>query len=162
VGQMRIGTVIGTSDTDLDLDLGVPGVAAHLPLPPAPSCAGHGTLPLPPPEERFRRGEHLSVRVLSLSPGVGTNGAPVRAGAALAHSVNSVAVRLLSEVGPGRVARLAERLGIPRAQVPLDLTQALGTALVSPLQLAGAYATFADTLNGRYLVPRIFAGEAGE
>ncbi|MCS6912593.1 MAG: penicillin-binding transpeptidase domain-containing protein [Myxococcales bacterium] len=78
---------------------------------------------------------------------------------ALAHSVNTVAVRLLADVGPAAVAALAERLGIPRAQVPLDLTQALGTALVSPLQLAGAYATLADTLAGRYVPPVLWQGE---
>lgn len=85
----------------------------------------------------------------------GTYRGPIRLREALAHSVNTVAVRLLSEVGPAAVAQLAERLGVPRAQVPLDLTQALGTALVSPLQLAGAYAAFADTQGGRYAPPRL-------
>lgn len=82
---------------------------------------------------------------------------PVRLRVALAQSINTVAVRLLAEVGPARVAALAERLGIPGAQVPRDLTQALGTALVSPLQLAAAYAALADTREGRYLHPRLLA-----
>lgn len=80
---------------------------------------------------------------------------PMRLRRALSDSVNTVAVHLLSEVGPPAVIALAARLGIPAATVPRDLTQALGTALVSPLQLAGAYATFADTLHGRYRPPRL-------
>lgn len=85
---------------------------------------------------------------------------PVRLRMALAHSINTIAVRLLADVGPGRVAALAQRLGIPAAQVPRDLTQALGTALVSPLQLAAAYAALADTKEGRYLPPRLWAAAA--
>jgi penicillin-binding protein 1A len=81
---------------------------------------------------------------------------PVHLRQALARSINSVAVHVLSEIGPERVAVLAGRMGIPADKVPRDLTQALGTALVSPLQLAGAYAVFADTLHGRYLPPRLF------
>lgn len=84
---------------------------------------------------------------------------PVRLRQALARSINSVAVHVLSEIGPERVAALAGRIGIPADKVPRDLTQALGTALVSPLQLAGAYAVFADTLHGRYLPPRLFADD---
>jgi penicillin-binding protein 1A len=86
----------------------------------------------------------------------GTYQGPLRLRAALAHSVNTVAVQVLYDTGIARVVALAGRLGLPPAQLPRDLTLALGTALVSPLQLAGAYATFADTLGGRYLPPRLF------
>jgi penicillin-binding protein 1A len=61
---------------------------------------------------------------------------------ALASSNNIAAVRLLNEVGLGRAVRLAERLGL--RDFGHDLTAALGTASVSPLEVAAAYAAFAD------------------
>jgi penicillin-binding protein 1A len=67
---------------------------------------------------------------------------------ALAKSLNTVAVRLLQEVGQKAAFDTARRLGLP---TPADtgLSYALGTAEVSLLQLTGAYATFA---NGGYAV----------
>lgn len=58
---------------------------------------------------------------------------------ALADSVNTVAVRLLSEVGVDTVATLARDFGLTAAMRG-DLSLALGTSEVSPLALATAYA----------------------
>ncbi len=62
---------------------------------------------------------------------------------ALAQSLNSVAVRLLLDVGAGRVAATARRLGI-RSPLRKDASLALGTSEVSLLELAAAYATLAN------------------
>jgi penicillin-binding protein 1A len=62
---------------------------------------------------------------------------------ALAKSVNTVAVRLGVEVGPENVARTAERLGIASTLAP-NPSLALGTSEVTPLELAAAYAPFAN------------------
>lgn len=62
---------------------------------------------------------------------------------ALAQSVNTVAVRLGAEIGPGRVARVAERLGIT-APLRAEPSLALGTSEVPLIELAGAYGTFAN------------------
>jgi penicillin-binding protein 1A len=66
---------------------------------------------------------------------------------AFADSSNSVAAQLTAQVGPREVARTARRLGIssPLADVP---SLALGTSGVTPLELTGAYATFANGGNG--------------
>jgi penicillin-binding protein 1A len=65
---------------------------------------------------------------------------------ALAHSLNSVSVRLTLEFGPQAVARTAYRLGIASKLEP-NPSLALGTSEVSVIELVAAYATFA---NGGY------------
>ena len=62
---------------------------------------------------------------------------------ALAQSVNTVAARLASEVGTANVASTARRLGITSA-IQLDPSMALGAVEVSPLEMAQAYAPFAN------------------
>ena len=59
----------------------------------------------------------------------------------------SVAAQLTDEVGPKEVARTARRLGIVS---PLEEVSslALGTSGVTPLELTGAYAAFANGGDG--------------
>ena len=66
---------------------------------------------------------------------------------AFAVSSNSVAAQLTQEVGPKVVARTAHRLGIasPLSEVA---SLALGTSGVTPLELTGAYAPFANGGEG--------------
>ncbi|MDO8878013.1 MAG: PBP1A family penicillin-binding protein [Pseudolabrys sp.] len=73
---------------------------------------------------------------------------PVTLTKALALSLNTVAVRLTMEVTPMAVIRTAHRLGISSKLEP-NASIALGTSEVSPLELVGAFATFA---NGGYAV----------
>lgn len=75
---------------------------------------------------------------------------------ALAHSLNSVAVRLLLDVGAGRVAATARRLGI-RSPLRKDASLALGTSEVSLLELVGAYGTLANGGGTRepYVIRRV-------
>jgi penicillin-binding protein 1A len=61
----------------------------------------------------------------------------------LAKSVNTVAARLADEVGRPLVAQTAHRLGIVSA-VNIDPAMALGTSLVTPLEMAQAYDAFAN------------------
>ena len=68
---------------------------------------------------------------------------PVTLTKALSLSLNTVAVRLGLEVGPKTVARTAHRLGIASDLEP-NASIALGTSEVSPLELVGAYAAFAN------------------
>ncbi len=67
---------------------------------------------------------------------------PVRLRRALAKSINVVAVRLIDEVGPDKVAALAASLGITSKLDPV-LGLALGGSGVRPVGLANAYATIA-------------------
>ncbi len=62
---------------------------------------------------------------------------------AVAQSTNTVAVRLADEVGRPNVAATAKRLGIV-SPVNTDPAMALGTSLVSPLEMAQAYAAFGN------------------
>jgi 1A family penicillin-binding protein len=64
---------------------------------------------------------------------------------ALHRSLNSVAIKLLDSVDIDAVIRLlSDATGIPRDSWPRNLTLALGTADISPLQLAGAYSLFVN------------------
>lgn len=62
---------------------------------------------------------------------------------ALAMSLNTVAVKLNVEVGPRVVARTAQRLGI-HSPLKANESLALGTSEVSPMEMATAYAAFAN------------------
>jgi penicillin-binding protein 1A len=70
----------------------------------------------------------------------------------LAHSINTVAVRITAKVGPSQVARTAERLGI-HSELHDRPSIGLGTAEVTLLELAGAYAPFAN--GGHGVLPHI-------
>ncbi len=77
---------------------------------------------------------------------------PVRLREALALSINLVAVRVMERLGPERVAAFAHRLGIASELDP-SLALALGASGVRPLEMVGAYATFAA--GGRWRAPRL-------
>jgi penicillin-binding protein 1A len=72
---------------------------------------------------------------------------PISLQTAVAQSINTVAARLANEVGTGNVAATARRLGIS-SKIQLDPSMALGAVEVSPLEMAQAYAPFA---NGGFL-----------
>jgi penicillin-binding protein 1A len=83
---------------------------------------------------------------------------PVTLRDGLALSLNTVAVRLGMEVGPKKVVQVARRLGIASPLQP-NASIALGTSEVSPIELVGAYAAFA---NGGYgVVPYLIAEVRG-
>jgi penicillin-binding protein 1A len=67
---------------------------------------------------------------------------PMLLGDALAHSKNTVSVKLVDAMGPDAVAAFARRLGIS-SDLPRNLTLGLGTGEVSPLELTNAYASIA-------------------
>jgi len=70
---------------------------------------------------------------------------------ALAHSVNTAAVRVMQMAGgPKAAAESAQRLGL-RGRFPRDGSVALGTGEVTLLDLAAAYAAFAN--GGRRVEP---------
>jgi penicillin-binding protein 1A len=73
---------------------------------------------------------------------------PITLETALAHSINTVAARLADEVGRPMVAAAARRVGIV-SPINTDPAMALGTTLVTPLEMAQAYDAFS---NGGYRV----------
>jgi penicillin-binding protein 1A len=69
---------------------------------------------------------------------------PVRLRDALVHSRNLVSVRLMRAIGGDYTWNYVTRFGFEKSQLPNDLTLALGTAELSPLQVAIGYSTFAN------------------
>lgn len=75
---------------------------------------------------------------------------------ALRRSLNSAAIRLLGALDIDAVRRvLAEATGAPLERFPRNLTLALGTADLSPLESAAAFAVFAN--GGRAVRPWFIA-----
>ncbi len=81
---------------------------------------------------------------------------PVRLRVALARSLNTVASQLVDTtrggVDPAAVASLAHDLGV-ESSLEANPSLALGTSVVSPYELANAYATFAA--NGKRMAPQL-------
>src|SRR5579875_2917212 len=81
---------------------------------------------------------------------------PVTLAQALQRSLNTVAAELADQVGRDKVADTARRLGIT-TPINTDPAMALGTSLVTPLEMAQAYDSFAN--GGRavqaYAIERI-------
>lgn len=77
---------------------------------------------------------------------------PLRLREVLANSVNVGAVRVLEDVGPPNVIDWAKGLGITSTLKP-DLSLALGSYEVHPMEMVAAYATFAA--GGTYEEPRL-------
>jgi penicillin-binding protein 1A len=74
---------------------------------------------------------------------------PMRLRTALAKSKNMVSIRLLQAIGPHYAQDYVQRFGFDPKMHPAYLTMALGAGNTTPLQMAGAYAVFA---NGGYRV----------
>lgn len=62
----------------------------------------------------------------------------------LVRSKNLVSIRLLQHVGLGPAREWIARFGFDMAQLPQNLTLALGSGSTTPLQMAAAYAVFAN------------------
>ena len=74
---------------------------------------------------------------------------PTRIRRALALSLNLVSIRLLRAIGSESAIQHLERFGFDAEQLPKGLSLALGTASMTPLQVATGYAVFA---NGGYRI----------
>jgi penicillin-binding protein 1A len=77
---------------------------------------------------------------------------PVTLTQALAHSLNTVSVRLTLELGPAAVAKTAYRLGIA-SKLDANPSIALGTSEVSLIELVSAYTAFAN--GGNAVTPHV-------
>lgn len=78
---------------------------------------------------------------------------PTRIREALVRSRNLVSIRILNDLGPAFATNYIQRFGFTPESMPRNLTLALGTAQVSPLEMASGYAVFA---NGGYRVTPYF------
>ncbi len=78
---------------------------------------------------------------------------PTRLREALTKSRNLVSIRLLRSIGIGYTTQYVSQFGFDKARLPRNLSLALGSAAVTPLELANAYAVLA---NGGYRVEPYF------
>ena len=69
---------------------------------------------------------------------------PISMQSALAQSKNVVSVRILKAIGAKTARDYLPRFGFDASKHPVNLTLALGTGAVTPVQLAAAYAVFAN------------------
>ncbi len=76
---------------------------------------------------------------------------PTRLREGLILSRNLVSIRLLDLTGISYAVKYSQKFGFTKGQLPPNLTLALGTAMVTPLQMASAYAIFAN--GGFKVVP---------
>lgn len=72
----------------------------------------------------------------------------------LVHSYNTSVIRLLQKVGLNKVHRLAGELGI-HAQMPPDLSLALGAVDVSLLEMSGSYQPY--VCGGKFTTPSLIS-----
>ena len=82
---------------------------------------------------------------------------PTRVRIALARSKNVVAVRLLREVGLSRIIDYLSSFGFAPDELPRNESLALGSASLTPLEVATGFSTFANEgyLVEPYLIERI-------
>ncbi|WP_281559852.1 penicillin-binding protein 1A [Thalassomonas sp. RHCl1] len=74
---------------------------------------------------------------------------PIRIRLALAQSKNVISVRLLREVGLGKIVDHLSLFGFVPDELPRNETLALGSASLTPLEVVSGFATFA---NGGFLI----------
>ena len=79
----------------------------------------------------------------------GTFLGPTRLRKALYRSRNLVSVRLVRKLGINQIINIAQRFGLDVKKLPRDLSLSLGTASLTPLEMAETYSIFA---NGGYQV----------
>lgn len=78
---------------------------------------------------------------------------PTRLREALTHSRNLVSIRILRSLGVASAIEYVKRFGFDAERLPRDLSLALGSGSMAPVELARGYAVFA---NGGYLVEPYF------
>lgn len=78
---------------------------------------------------------------------------PTRLRVAIMQSRNLVSIRLLALMGMPYTVNYLQKFGFAQSQLPPGLSLSLGTALVTPLQMAQAYAVFAN--GGLKIVPYV-------
>lgn len=78
---------------------------------------------------------------------------PTRLRVSLSKSQNMVTVRLLQAIGVKTAIDFAERFGFNRAKLPQVMSLALGTAQLTPLEIATGYCVFAN--GGNRVTPHL-------
>jgi penicillin-binding protein 1A len=91
----------------------------------------------------------------------GSFSGPVRMRTALTKSLNLVSIRILQGIGPYYARDYIKRFGFDPSRHPPYLTMALGAGSVTPLQMASAYAVFANAgyRVSPYVIDKVYDGQ---
>ncbi|MFD5556235.1 transglycosylase domain-containing protein [Streptomyces sp. NPDC127068] len=111
-------------------------------------------MPFPSPVDTCGGGKYVNTSNEELENENESEVGPYGMKEATAKSVNTYYVELISEIGICPVTTLAKQMGVERAdggKLAQGPSIALGTEEMSPLTMAGAYATFAS--RGTYCTP---------
>ena len=84
---------------------------------------------------------------------------PVLLRHALAKSINTVAIRVTYDMKPENIAAFAKKMGI-QSELPHEMSLALGSGEVTPLEMTNAIATFAT--GGIYAPPKFIEAIDGK
>jgi len=79
------------------------------------------------------------------------SGRPMSLRDGLVHSKNTITAQLMQQVGPARVAQLAQSMGVRQSKLDLVPSLALGTSPVTLKEMVAAYGTIAN--SGTYTEP---------
>jgi penicillin-binding protein 1A len=85
------------------------------------------------------------------SDGTPPSGQPMSLRDGLVYSKNTITAQLMRQVGPVRVARLAQAMGVRQSKLELVPSLALGTSPVTLREMVAAYGTIAN--SGTYTEP---------
>ncbi|HEX9719000.1 MAG TPA: penicillin-binding transpeptidase domain-containing protein, partial [Ramlibacter sp.] len=85
------------------------------------------------------------------SDGTPPSGQPMSLRDGLVYSKNTITAQLMRQVGPVRVARLAQAMGVRQSKLDLVPSLALGTSPVTLREMVAAYGTIAN--SGTYTEP---------
>jgi penicillin-binding protein 1A len=81
------------------------------------------------------------------------SGKPMTLRDGIAYSRNRITAQLMEQVGPDKVARLAQAMGVRDSELDPVPSLALGTSPVTLKEMVSAYSTIAN--DGEYLEPRM-------
>jgi penicillin-binding protein 1A len=84
---------------------------------------------------------------------------PMRLREALVQSRNLVSIRVLQAVGMGYAIGYAQNFGLEKKRLPRDLTMALGSASLTPLEVVRGYSVIA---NGGFLIEPYFISKISD
>lgn len=87
------------------------------------------------------------------SDGTQPSGLPMTLHDGLVFSKNTITAQVMQQVGPARVAHLAQAMGVRQSKLDPVLSLALGTSAVTLREMVAAYATIAN--GGHFIEPMI-------
>ena len=91
--------------------------------------------------------------VWSPSDATPPSGLPTSLRDGLAYSKNTITAQLMQQVGPVRVGKLAQALGVRQSKLDLVPSLALGTSPVTLVEMVTAYGSIAN--GGNYMAPAL-------